>query len=149
MTPMKAFTLDNHLAHDCILLGELELSLLLLMNNALVPWFILVPRVVETEFYRLEQAQQLSLLSEINRISRFVQEEFSSDKLNVASIGNIVSQMHIHIVGRKRDDFCWPQVVWGRPEKQPYTSVQIESLRERLNQRLQGQFKPRHQEMPG
>ncbi len=139
---MNDFKLDSRLVKDGILLGELELSLLLLMNNNLVPWFILVPQVAETEFYRLSRTQQSSLLHEINQVSRFIQEAFSPDKLNVASIGNIVSQMHIHIVGRTRDDFCWPQVVWGRPERKPYREPQIERLRDRLSHSLQRQFKP-------
>ena len=140
---MTNFPLDPRLAHDGILLGELDLSLLLLMNNALLPWFILVPRVAETELYRLSPSQQSVLLREINRISAFVQSEYASDKLNVASIGNIVSQLHVHIVGRKRDDFCWPQVVWGRPERQAYTESEITAVQQVLQQYLQDEFKPR------
>jgi diadenosine tetraphosphate (Ap4A) HIT family hydrolase len=139
---MKDFQLDPRLAHDGILLGELELCLLLMMNNALVPWFILVPRVTETELYRLSQSRQASLLHEINLISEFVQTAFASDKLNVASIGNIVSQLHVHIMGRKRDDFCWPQVVWGRPERQAYTETEIAQVSQRLQLHLKGQFNP-------
>ena len=139
---MKDFQLDRRLAHDGILLGELELSLLLMMNNALLPWFILVPRVTETELYRLSRSQQAILLHEINLISDFVQTEFTCDKLNVASIGNIVSQLHVHVVGRRLDDFCWPQVAWGRPERRAYTEAEIAHVSQRLQLHLQGQFKP-------
>lgn len=139
---MTDFILDHRLAQDCILLGELELSLLLLMNNALVPWFILVPRVAETELYCLPQSQQATLMLEINRISRFIAAEYAPDKLNLASIGNIVSQLHVHVVGRKRDDFCWPQVVWGQPARQPYDESQLAGLRETLLRRLEGPFTP-------
>ena len=139
---MQDFQLNRRLAQDGILLGELELSLLLLMNNALVPWLILVPRVAETELYRLSQTQQASLLHEVSLVSEFVQAEYASDKLNVASIGNIVSQLHVHIVGRRRDDFCWPQVVWGRTERRTYADAEITHIAGRIEQHLTGHFSP-------
>jgi len=139
---MHDFQLDPRLAQDAIQLGELELSLVLLMNNALLPWFVLVPRVAETELYRLTGPQQASLLREINRLSAFVQMHFACDKLNVASIGNIVSQLHVHIVGRKRDDFCWPQVVWGQTQRRPYTQAEISHVAQRLQAHLPDHFKP-------
>ena len=125
---MKNFQLDTQLQKDCYVLGELECSLLLLMNNSLVPWFIVVPRTDKTELYELESKMQATVLKEINAVSRFIKDEFCVDKLNVAAIGNIVKQLHIHVIGRRDDDYCWPGVVWGRPEKTSYNDQAIEHI---------------------
>jgi diadenosine tetraphosphate (Ap4A) HIT family hydrolase len=139
---MDTFPLDPRLAADCILLGEMRLSLLLIMDNSLTPWFILVPRRDAVELFELERADQLILLEEINLLSRFVKEHSGSEKLNVAAIGNIVRQMHIHVVGRKTTDFCWPNVVWGTKEKKPYTSAAITAILESLERTLpKGMFR--------
>lgn len=126
---MNDFKLNSRLAEDCILLGELDLCLLLLMNNSLVPWFILVPRVAEQELFQLTPQQQSTLFEEINLISSFAHNAFAPDKLNVAAIGNIVQQMHIHVVGRNRGDYCWPGVVWGAKQRREYTPDEIIRLR--------------------
>lgn len=129
---MEKFVLDPRLESDCIYLGELQLSQVLLMNNALVPWFILVPETDVKEIFLLEQNQQVSLLNEINLLSEFVSESFKVDKLNIGAIGNIVNQLHVHVVGRSTDDFCWPEVVWGKQEKKLYSCAEIEKIRSSL-----------------
>lgn len=126
---MNEFVLDPRLEADCIQLGELELSLVLLMNNSLVSWFILVPRVDVNEIYLLTKEQQNTLYEEINILSKFVSDSFETDKLNIGAIGNIVHQLHVHIVGRRKDDYCWPGVVWGEKEKKPYSASEIENIR--------------------
>jgi len=133
---MENFTLDPRLAADCIVLGDMRLSRLLVLNNSLLPWFILVPRRSAIELFELESEDQLALLEEINLLSRFVKEHLGSEKLNVAAIGNIVRQMHIHVIGRKTTDFCWPNVVWGTREKIPYSAEQIETLSAALGKML-------------
>lgn len=125
---MKNFQLDPQLQKDCIVLGELERSLLLLMNNALLPWFILVPKTDKTELYELADDVQAGVWAEINAVSKFVKDEFCIDKLNVAAIGNVVQQLHIHVIGRQHEDYCWPGVVWGRSEKTPYTKEAIKHI---------------------
>ncbi|MDH3948588.1 MAG: HIT family protein [Gammaproteobacteria bacterium] len=134
---MKSFQLDSQLQKDCIVLGELEHSLLLLMNNALLPWFILVPKTDKTELYELASDVQAGVWAEVNAVSKFVKNEFAVDKLNVAAIGNVVKQLHIHVIGRKHDDFCWPGVVWGRTEKASYEKVVIDHLMASLDDSLQ------------
>ena len=99
---MDNFELDPRLANGCLVLGKLNISLLLLVNNSLLPWFILVPKTSVTEMTDLSPSDQASLLEEINLLSAFVKGNFNISKLNIAAIGNIVSQLHIHIVGR------WP-----------------------------------------
>ena len=130
---MKNFQLDAQLQQDCIVLGELQHSLLLLMNNALVPWFILVPKTDKTELYELEDDVRAGVWEEINAISKFVNDEFCVDKLNVAAIGNVVQQLHIHVIGRQHEDYCWPGVVWGRPEKTPYKKEAVDHIMAKLN----------------
>ena len=134
---MTDFRLDPRLAADCLVLGEMPLSLLLLMNNSLVPWFILVPRREATELYRLAMEDQLLLLDEVNHVSQFVQQSFGAEKLNVAAIGNIVQQLHIHIVGRNSSDFRWPGVVWGAEERRAYTEKEVEAILAGLRKGLQ------------
>ena len=133
---MKSFQLDSQLQKDCIVLGELEHSLLLLMNNALLPWFILVPKTDKTELYELASDVQTGVWAEVNAVSKYVKNEFTVDKLNVAAIGNVVKQLHIHVIGRKHDDFCWPGVVWGRAEKAPYDKAAIDHLMATLDNSL-------------
>lgn len=130
------FDLDARLAGDCLILGEFDFSLLLLMNNSLLPWFILVPQTQETEIYQLPREQQLQLLGEINLISDFINSEFSVEKLNVAAIGNIVKQLHVHIIGRHSSDYCWPGVVWGAEQSEPYSAAETERIKVLLKARL-------------
>lgn len=96
------------------------------------PWFVLVPHTAETELYRLSPEQQQQLLKLINIMSQFIQTHFDVDKLNIASIGNVVSQMHIHIVGRSKKDPCWPGVVWGCMEFEEYDEEQLTSIQEKI-----------------
>jgi diadenosine tetraphosphate (Ap4A) HIT family hydrolase len=129
---MNPFTLDPRLAEDCFVLGEMRLCLLLLMKNSLVPWFILVPRRTQTELFELDREDQEELQEEINLLSRFVKVLPGVAKLNVAAIGNIVQQLHIHVIGRNENDFCWPNVVWGSTEKKPYTDEEIKAIKDSL-----------------
>lgn len=137
---MNESTLDTRLANDCIVLGNLDISLLLLMNNSLVPWFILVPETTEYELIDLSHSDQARLLKEINQISGFIRINFDCTKLNVAAIGNVVKQLHIHIVGRSPNDFCWPNVVWGTTEKMPYSEEKISQITASLLDHLGDQF---------
>lgn len=136
MNTSLEFKLDPRLENDCFVLGHLKTSRLLLLNNSLVPWFILVPDTTATEIYELPHAQQLELLEEITIISNHLKQNFAVDKLNVAAIGNMVNQMHIHIVGRHVDDFCWPGVVWGAEGTQSYNDDEVESIKAQLIRNL-------------
>jgi len=125
---MSKFKLDPQLARDCLVLGKLDRSLLLLMNNSLVPWFILVPQTAETELTDLPTSDQTDILEQINLLSAFIKQYFEISKLNTAAIGNIVKQLHIHVVGRDPSDYCWPNVVWGTTEKESYTDQQVNEI---------------------
>ena len=125
---MNQFALDERLENDCIVLGMLGTSSLLMMNTSLVPWFILVPHTSEIEITDLPEAEQLALLKEINLLSEFIKNNFNATKLNTAAIGNIVSQLHIHVVGRSPSDYCWPNVVWGTKEKKAYSDERVKDI---------------------
>ncbi len=130
---MADFSLHPRLVKDTHLMGVMDgCSTLLLSKNALFPGFILVPHTREIEFYLLEQTLQQQVVAQINGLSRFLAEKFSPDKINVATIGNVVSQMHLHIVSRRRDDPCWPGVVWGCNAYERYTDEAVESIRQGL-----------------
>jgi diadenosine tetraphosphate (Ap4A) HIT family hydrolase len=136
---VKHFELDSHLAKDNFILGEFETSLVLLMNNKVAPWFVLVPKVAGvSELYELDKDMQASLMDEINRLSEFVKQQFVVDKLNVAAIGNIVKQLHIHVVARAEDDYCWPGVVWGTDFTEQYLEEEVDELVSKMRSKLTG-----------
>jgi diadenosine tetraphosphate (Ap4A) HIT family hydrolase len=129
---MTDFILDSRLEADCIILTKVDNIIVLLMDNALLPWFILVPEVEVKELFLLTGTERKNLENLQNRISRFILNNFDVSKLNVAAIGNVVSQLHIHVIGRREDDFAWPGTVWGRPEKEKYPPVKIETIRKKF-----------------
>ncbi len=117
------FQLDPRLNKDCIIVGTFELSLLLLMNDANYPWFILVPQKNGvSEIFQLGDEQQQQLIRESSQLSRALATTFNSDKINIAALGNIVKQLHIHHVVRYQDDPSWPAPIWGRHRAHPYTN---------------------------
>jgi diadenosine tetraphosphate (Ap4A) HIT family hydrolase len=112
---MPAFELHPRLRADCHELGALQLSRVLLSRNASVPWFIMVPEVDQriTEWHELDVGQRHLLDAEVCLVARYARASLGATKINVAAIGNVVPQLHIHVVGRRPDDPCWPGVVWG------------------------------------
>ena len=119
---MTEFTLDPRLQADTFALAEAPLCRLLLMNDARYPWFILVPRRAGVrELYELSDADQHLLLRESMALSRALAQAFAPDKLNVAALGNVVAQLHVHHVVRRVGDPAWPAPVWGRHPPQPYS----------------------------
>ena len=115
------FELDSQLASDTVELGQLGLSRVLLMKDANYPWVILVPeRPAITELYELAEVDQLKLIGEITALSQGMKQIFSADKMNVANLGNMVPQLHIHIIARFRNDPAWPGPVWGAVERKAY-----------------------------
>jgi len=139
---MEDFVIHAQLEKDCFVLGELEFSTLLLMNNSLVPWFILVPRTAAKELFELRDDTLAILLAEIRTISKFIKENFKVSKLNVAAIGNVVSQLHVHIVGRDPSDYCWPGVVWGAKERENYSEGRVREIKALLSADLGEKLQP-------
>jgi len=107
------FTIDPRIASSSFFVGDLSLSSLYLKNDANFPWLILVPRVAEArEIMTLSPSQQYQLMDEITLVSQALQQHSTPDKLNVGALGNIVEQLHIHIIGRYQNDLLWPHSVW-------------------------------------
>lgn len=124
------FVLDPRLAADTHWIGELELSRVLLMDDARFPWLILVPRLPDKrDLIDLARDDQHRLLDEVNRVAHVLHAIAKPDKLNVASLGNVVAQLHVHVVARYRGDAAWPRPVWGVGEREPYREAEIASLR--------------------
>ena len=98
---------------DCHLLGRFADSTLLLNRNAALPWFILVPDTELADVLDLPAAELEETIEECRRVSRFLKEYLGHDKVNFAGLGNVVPQMHLHIIGRATGDACWPSPVWG------------------------------------
>ncbi len=126
------FQLDPQLAADTHPVASWPLSELRLMDDANYPWLILVPRVAEaSELIDLDVAQQAALMDEIARTSRMLQSVFRPHKLNVAAIGNMVQQLHVHVIARRTDDPAWPRPVWGMAAARAYS---LDALVERIRQ---------------
>jgi diadenosine tetraphosphate (Ap4A) HIT family hydrolase len=108
------FKLDERLENDTFFIDDLDISKLYLMNNANFPWLILVPKKNDlVELIDLNFDDQTKLLREINLISQILKKKYSPDKINIATLGNIVSQLHIHIIARFKNDIAFPKPVWG------------------------------------
>ena len=135
------FALDPRLQQDTLPIGDFSLCRLLLSNDSNYPWFILVPRrEAISEIFQLDVADQQRLWQETTVLSQVLKDSFDADKLNVAALGNVVSQLHMHVIVRKREDAAWPAPVWGRHPAKPYSSEQIAAVRERLRLILTDDF---------
>ncbi len=127
------FALDSRLQQDCLLIGDFPLCRLLLMNDANYPWFILVPRREEvSELFQLDATDQRQLWQETTLLAETLKDTFAADKMNVATLGNVVSQLHMHVIVRRRGDAAWPAPVWGRNPPRPYEEEQVRQLVSKL-----------------
>lgn len=137
---MADFELDARLAADCHLVGRLGRCRLLLADVAELPWLILVPETGVTELFDLPDELRHELLGHAATLSALLRRRCGADKINVAAIGNVVRQLHLHVVGRYHDDYCWPGVVWGASGATPRSREQVATmtalLREELGDRL-------------
>ncbi len=115
------FKLHSQLEADSITIGDFPLSRLLLINDSNYPWFVLVPRQPDiSESYQLSEQDQIQLARESAFLSKKISELFSADKINVAALGNMVPQLHIHHIVRFKSDLSWPHPIWGRIPAKPY-----------------------------
>jgi diadenosine tetraphosphate (Ap4A) HIT family hydrolase len=116
-----SFVLHPQLAQDTLFLGDWPLCRMLRMNDRSYPWLILVPRVPDIrEIIDLVEDDQQRLVSEIAQASRIFRKHLAPDKLNVAALGNVVPQLHVHIVARFVTDPAWPRPIWGVKPVEPF-----------------------------
>jgi diadenosine tetraphosphate (Ap4A) HIT family hydrolase len=134
-----SFTLHPQLAAETVVVGDLQVSRVLLMDNARFPWILLVPRRPEIrEIIDLAERDQIATMREIAAASRAMQSLFRPDKLNVAAIGNMVPQLHVHIVARFTGDEAWPKPTFGFAPPVPYDAGALADTRRRLSRALGG-----------
>lgn len=107
------------------------------MNDSNYPWLILVPkREGVREIFELSESDQQQLLRESSMVSRLLVELFSPDKINIAALGNMVPQLHIHHIARFTSDPAWPAPVWGHSKAVPYAKKRADELLGEINKRL-------------
>ena len=133
--------LHPQLRKETIEIVVLRLSRVLLLNDSRFQWLILVPdRPSVTELHTLNAADQMILMSELTVCSRVLESLYRPDKINIGALGNLVPQLHIHVVARFQTDAAWPGPVWGFGERQPYSTSVLEdtvtSLRKLLRNEL-------------
>lgn len=134
------FILHPQLAADCEILGDLALCQVLLNKDSLYPWLILVPKRDNIqEIYQLSDNDQQLFWQESRLISEWMQAFFKADKMNVAALGNMVPQLHVHHIARFKTDKAWPKPVWGQFPAKPYSveslDLLIQEIREQLKQK--------------
>lgn len=121
------FELDYRLESDCVFIGTFSLCRVLLMKDANYPWLILVPqRDQVSEVFELDTDDQEQLIWESSFVSQRLKENFSGDKMNIAALGNVVAQLHIHHVLRREDDPAWPDPVWGAVPAKAYLTHDLQ-----------------------
>lgn len=133
------FKLDERLFKDTVVLGDFTLCRVLLMNDSRYPWLILVPRRAGiSELFELNMAEQQQLWQETSYVGQVLKDVFQADKINIATLGNVVKQLHMHIVVRMQDDAAWPAPVWGNGAAQGYTGETLAAMRARLQAAFNG-----------
>ena len=129
--------LDSTLERDTVPVGDLPLSRVLLINDANYPWLLLVPRRPEaSEITDLEYVEQAQLMTEIAAAGRVLKELTGCDKINTAALGNVVPQLHVHVIARRRGDAAWPKPVWRAVPPIAYDKKDLESVLAPLRERL-------------
>ncbi|WP_426117794.1 HIT domain-containing protein [Pseudomonas sp. DSP3-2-2] len=135
------FVLDSRLQADTVLIGDFSLCQLLLSNDSNYPWFVLVPKRPDiNEIFELALEDQLQLWQETTVLAAILNKLFAADKMNVAALGNVVSQLHMHVIARRHSDPAWPAPVWGKHPAQPYTAQQVSTIVQQLRSELDASF---------
>jgi diadenosine tetraphosphate (Ap4A) HIT family hydrolase len=137
---LRRYSVNIHaqLLADCHVLGRFECCAVLLNKNALVPWFILVPNTALEDVLDLDTGTLALVNAECQQISAFIKQQLGFSKVNFAGLGNVVPQMHLHIIGRSESDACWPQPVWGAlTESSDYSEATLAEWAEILGKQYQ------------
>ncbi len=125
----RSFALHARLARDTIPIGDLPLSRVLLMNDARFPWLVLVPRIDGIrEIFELSASDQQRLIAEIAGCSERLKMLTGAGKINVGALGNLVPQLHVHVVARNQGDGAWPDPVWGFGAPDPYDPAEVDAV---------------------
>ena len=137
------FNLDQRLQNDTVHIVDLPLCRVLLMNDSQFPWLILVPRINDlVELTDLTDEQMACYVEESRQVSAILTVLYHPDKLNIAALGNVVRQLHIHHVARYERDVAWPAPIWGRQPVKPYSDEQLQHEVNQLKQAFSAEEKP-------
>ena len=132
------FELHEQLKADTVIITRLKLSLLLMLNDRSVPWLILVPeRDGVRELHELAREDRRQLTEEVVLASRAIQNLYNPDKLNIGSLGNLVPQLHVHVIGRYKTDRAWPGPIWGTGPRRPYSPDEAAMACKRLKEAIE------------
>ncbi len=133
----ETWTLHPQLERDTASIGDLPLSRVLIINDANYPWLLLVPRrpgVVE--LIDLDDVEQAQMMTEVTRVARALRTVTHCDKLNIAALGNVVPQLHVHVIARFRSDAAWPKPVWGAAAPRPYDREELLNFGQPLRKKI-------------
>jgi diadenosine tetraphosphate (Ap4A) HIT family hydrolase len=123
----QAWSLHPQLARDTVELGDLPLSRVLIVNDTNWPWLLLVPRRPDvSDMIDLDEVERAQLMTEMTRVARALKEVTQCDKLNVAALGNVVPQLHVHIIARRAGDAGWPKPIWGAAPPIPHDPRELD-----------------------
>ena len=132
-----SWTLHPQLSRDTIDIGDLPLSRVLVIKDANYPWLLLVPRREDVvELIDLDEVEQAQLTTEVSRVARALKETTRCDKLNIAALGNVVPQLHIHVIARRRNDAAWPRPVWGAVPPLAHDATEVQNFISALRRKL-------------
>jgi diadenosine tetraphosphate (Ap4A) HIT family hydrolase len=129
MIASSDWSLHPQLQRDTVNIGDLPLSRVLIINDANYPWMLLVPRrPAVAEIIELDEIEQAQLMTEIARVGRALKTVTQCDKLNIAALGNVVPQLHVHVIARRQGDAAWPRPVWGQMPPLAYDKADLEEF---------------------
>ena len=135
--PDSAWSLHPQLNQDTIDIGDLPLSKVLVIKDANYPWLLLVPRrPKKVEIIDLDEVEQAQLMTEVSRVARAVKEITQCDKLNIAALGNLVPQLHVHVIARRSNDAAWPRPVWGVMPPLPHDAEEVQNFISALRRKI-------------
>jgi diadenosine tetraphosphate (Ap4A) HIT family hydrolase len=135
--PDSAWSLHPQLKHDTIDIGDLPLSKVLVIKDANYPWLLLVPRRPEkVEIIDLDEVEQAQLMAEVSRAAKALKEITKCDKLNIAALGNVVPQLHVHVIARRTGDAAWPRPVWGAVPPLAHDAAEVQHFISALRRKI-------------
>ena len=133
----ETWTLHPQLERDTASIGDLPLSRVLIINDANYPWLLLVPRRPNiVELIDLDDVEQAQLTTEVTRVARALRAVTDCDKLNIAALGNVVPQLHVHVIARRQSDAAWPKPVWGAVPPVDHDKGELERFIQALRKKM-------------
>ena len=131
-----AWSLHSRLKEDTIDIGDLPLCKVLVIKDANYPWLLLVPRREAVEIIDLDEVEQAQLTTEVSRVARALKEITKCDKLNIAALGNVVPQLHVHVIARRTSDPAWPRPVWGVMPPLAHDAAEVQNFISALRRKI-------------